>query len=688
MDVVAQLRNRPSVGVPELRWLLETATIGDSGSAGTLVPELSAARDAVGAEDAFDAASAGARVQLDGHPGSNTKPDTVLEVLERLLASWVQLGHTECALRAPGKADCIAGRVGLVSQARRLEVSVLCEALLERAVEERARLRAMPSMDTAVFEDRFQALCSDGWARTALAGLGVEVPGDGAAPRTQLSSAVGAAEASKPRQRSHSRGKSPRRRSSKSASRERKVSFKDSKAAVSADSFARQQSGGSTASGGAPAPGVATYVSSTMAGGGYPTAGAAAGPGKDDLSELWHAVHVGDELAVKRLITPGKFTARTTDAAGHSVFWHLIAWGHLRLALVVLGRFPFEDPAGGGPDVDERHKTRGDSLLHLVCRVENFGKDAAEILKRIATSAPQAVLVCRNASGETFLDVAAAALNFWVINFTILQLNSVAQTFLRGPPSHVEQIDPPLRSLARRIAKPRAPPAPELRHWPGHLELLQMLAASPATGSVPYADVAFEVSPGGSTGGGAAGGAKATGNKLVMAHRAIVASRSPVLLEELKRLPADTPLQGQDGARACLFRVDPRISKDVWKCVIYFLYSGEMHPSFPRQDPGQLLELLRACVTYQLPAPLADFAQACLCPLLPGASVRVALTAFSLSAGKPINPRLQAVRECSAYWVLRGAHELCDSMDAQDMASLLVQVLQAVEAAVFRGVQA
>lgn len=686
MEVVSQLRNRPSVGVPELRWLLETAAIGDGGSTGNIVPEVAAAREAVGAEDAFDAATAGARVQLDSRPSSCAKADTVLEVLERLLVSWVQLGHTECALRAPGKADCVAGRVGLVSQARRLEVSVLCEALLERAVEMRARLQASPSRgdEASLFEERYKIMCSDGWARTALVGLGVQVPGE-EAPRSDI--LAGSIEpTTRLRPRSSSRGKSPgRRRSSKSHSRERRVSFKQNAVSVSPDKHRQRGSTDGQSNIPVGAPGVAS-ASLAAAGGGYPTGSIPVAPLQEDFSELWHAVHVGDEAAVKRLVAPGKFTARTTDAAGHSVFWHLIAWGHLRLALLVLSRFPFEDPAGGGPDVDERHKARGDTLLHLVCRVENFGKDAAELFKQVAMGVPQTVLLCRNASGETFLDVAAAALNFWVINFTILHLTSVAQTFIRGSLAPADQVDPPLRSLARRIAKPRAPPAPELRHWPGHLELLSMLGANPATGSVPYADVAFEVSPGGSTGSGASGGSKSTGNKLVMAHRAIVASRSPVLHEEFKKLPVDTPLQGQEGVRACLFRVDPRISKDVWKCVVYFLYSGEMHPSFPKQDAGQLLELLRAYVTYQLPTPLADFAQSCLCPLLPGASVRVALTAFSLSAGKPVNPRLQPVREASAYWVLRGAHELCDSMDAQDMSSLLIQVLQSVEAAVFRGV--
>jgi len=167
-----------------------------------------------------------------------------------------------------------------------------------------------------------------------------------------------------------------------------------------------------------------------------------------------------------------------------------------------------------------------------------------------------------------------------------------------------------------------------------------------------------------------------------------------VLMKELQRKPLE-PLKQLNGLHACIVRVDQRISKDVWVCCMHFLYSGQVRCAFS-QDLQRLTQLLRACVTYQLPRPLLDFTEAALCPLLPSCTPRDALEVFSISAvagttaaadkratPAQTRPALQA-EESSAYWVLRGAHDLCREMEPKDMAALMDRALCTVEQYVFR----
>eukprot|EP00913_Durusdinium_trenchii_P021871 g20550.t2 len=60
--------------------------------------------------------------------------------------------------------------------------------------------------------------------------------------------------------------------------------------------------------------------------------------------ELWHAVHVGDEITIARLIHQqlcnGPRERLQRDASGHSVLWHAIAFGHGGIAKRMLERFP------------------------------------------------------------------------------------------------------------------------------------------------------------------------------------------------------------------------------------------------------------------------------------------------------------------------------------------------------------
>jgi hypothetical protein len=192
------------------------------------------------------------------------------------------------------------------------------------------------------------------------------------------------------------------------------------------------------------------------------------------------------------------------------------------------------------------------------------------------------------------------------------------------------------------------------------------------SGLVPYADVAFDVGPD--------SGGSATGRFL--AHRIIVASESKVLMEELSKLPMT--LLPREQIQAAVFRVDPRISKEVWRSVLQFMYTGVVNFS-ASSDVHKVVELLRACVAYQLPQPLLDFAQSCLYPLLPSSSPEVALQVFSICAGAAASDvDLSAAREGSTYILLRSAHKLFEETDAREACQILEKVVQSVEKSVFK----
>lgn len=316
-----------------------------------------------------------------------------------------------------------------------------------------------------------------------------------------------------------------------------------------------------------------------------------------------------------------------------------------------------------------------DTLLHLLCRVKPFGAEAAELFSRAARRlAAGPLLAGRNAAGESFLDLAAGAANFWVLRFALGSLPAACKPLLPGAST------PPLRALHRRLPNPRLPPEPRLQRWPLHLDFARSLVPEQSTGVLPYADLAFEVgsdAPAGGAGPSAPG--RPSGRSLLLAHQAVMASRSPVLMEELRGRSAEL-LPGLDGVRACLFRVDPRIPKEVWKCVMQFCYTGQVSPGLLRDVP-QLSELVRACLLYQLPTPLLEFAQAALVPVLSSAASHALLEVFKLA--EP-DARLAAVKEASAYWLLQSAHEVCKHMDPEETSTLLRRILKAVEAGVFR----
>ena len=74
-----------------------------------------------------------------------------------------------------------------------------------------------------------------------------------------------------------------------------------------------------------------------------------------------------------------------------------------------------------------------------------------------------------------------------------------------------------------------------------------------------------------------------------------------------------------------VFKVDRRISKEVWRMVLQFLYTGILRCGFT-QDAAKMLELLRAAAIYKLPKALLDLSQSALFQLLPTGEVEEMLS--------------------------------------------------------------
>jgi len=379
-------------------------------------------------------------------------------------------------------------------------------------------------------------------------------------------------------------------------------------------------------------------------------------------SELWHAVHLGDEGAVESLISKGLCTAKMRDASGHSVFWHAIAFNHVGLANLMLEAFP--PGTERGVEVAEIHPRKGDTLLHLLCQCKTFGTQLAHLFKRIAAAAPSALFQKVNGLGLTFFQIAASTLNFWVLTFVLRNFHAEAKALICMPNNA------PMRNLADAIAQPLPPEFSQPDPFPEHFRVAEMLQQD-ENGTVPYADVAFDVGP--DNAGMAAG--------RFLAHRIVVATQSPVLFEALEKLQL-TELP-KEGARVAILRVDPRVSQEVWRSVLQFMYTGVIHCSYAK-NVDKVVELLRACIMYALPRPLLDYAQSCLYPLLPSSPPHAVLHAFSVTFGSAAaETDLRPTREASAYIVLRSAHKLFEAMEPREATQVLERVVQTAEYGVF-----
>ncbi|CAE7759727.1 LOGL8 [Symbiodinium sp. CCMP2456] len=383
--------------------------------------------------------------------------------------------------------------------------------------------------------------------------------------------------------------------------------------------------------------------------------------------ELWHAVHIGNEALVTRLIQQGQCNGRQKDASGHSVLWHAIAFGHIGIALLMLDSCPAGEP--GGVDASEVHPRKGDTFLHLLCQCRPFTKETAGLFKRVAEAVPAALFSKANANGQSFLALAAASLNFWVLKHVALRYPEQMKVLICS--TEADQGKPPLRQLLQSLPNPRQPGFPQSAKIPEHFAVASMLSPD-STGRVPFADIAFDVTTGPDT------------HSRFLAHRVVVGAQSPVLLKELETLPlVELP---QEGIAAAVFKVDRRISKDVWRAVLQFFYTGMVHCPFMK-DPAKLVELFRAAAIYKLPKALLDLAQAALFPLLPS-SPGLALEVFSISAGASgEGVDVASLRLASTFVLLGHASTVFADLAPETVSGVLERLLATSEQAIFSAQQ-
>ncbi|CAJ1436809.1 unnamed protein product, partial [Effrenium voratum] len=141
----------------------------------------------------------------------------------------------------------------------------------------------------------------------------------------------------------------------------------------------------------------------------------------------------------------------------------------------------------------------------------------------------------------------------------------------------------------------------------------------------------------------------------------------------------------QEGIKASVFAVDRRISKEVWRTVLQFLYTGLVHCSFATEVP-KMVELLRACAVYKLPTALLDLAQAALFRQLPASSPALALEVFSITAGSSGEGLdVTSLREAAVLILLNSGAQVFMEVPADKLSAILEKLIVIAEQMIFRG---
>ncbi|CAK0798923.1 unnamed protein product [Prorocentrum cordatum] len=167
----------------------------------------------------------------------------------------------------------------------------------------------------------------------------------------------------------------------------------------------------------------------------------------DGDAAVWRAVVKGRLPKVQELAARGQLTSgRMQDHNGHSVFWNAVAFQQPEVALWLLRRFP----PGPEPGVDlaEEHARRGDTLLHLCLYLTEFRGPAAEVFSAIFAS-PEVRRERANEGGQTFLHVAAARLNFWVLRLVLSRAPELVGLFCARDKHGLSPTD----ALMRRVGE-------------------------------------------------------------------------------------------------------------------------------------------------------------------------------------------------------------------------------------------
>jgi len=308
-------------------------------------------------------------------------------------------------------------------------------------------------------------------------------------------------------------------------------------------------------------------------------------------------------MTVETIIYQGGLASgRSMDNQGHTVLWDALAFQQTEVATLLLKHFPPETPHG--VDMAETHARNGNSLLHLASGIQAFTKAAAELFRRLFLATPEVLRTHRNARGQSFVHIAAAQLNIWVLKFAASQgldsLFSDCDTAGWSPRRLIE------RHLANwKIAE--VPPPPQLGHttMPAWCPLGTLQPHTPGSAPPMFADVIVEIDD-----------ATRGGRVQLFAHRVVLAASSPVWKKDLASAFSRRPVQ-EEAPQTAVIRIDPNIcsSVDVALLALRFIYTGEaslaasLEEISPIASGNSMMQLLRFCLRYQLPSPLTRWAK-------------------------------------------------------------------------------
>ncbi|CAE6965629.1 unnamed protein product [Symbiodinium natans] len=137
----------------------------------------------------------------------------------------------------------------------------------------------------------------------------------------------------------------------------------------------------------------------------------------------------------------------------------------------------------------------------------------------------------------------------------------------------------------------------------------------------------------------------------------VVVAQSPKLYEMLETLPL-TELP-KEKIRAAVVRVDERISQEVWRSILQFIYQGTIlqEQCTYLHDVARCFELLFAVLLFRLPEPLLRLAMHSLYVLLPVSNPMWAFQVFQLCSQKEHfeNQELRPIRDAAAVVLMHAA---------------------------------
>jgi len=306
---------------------------------------------------------------------------------------------------------------------------------------------------------------------------------------------------------------------------------------------------------------------------------------------VWRAVVEGDVQAVASMIHKGGLVSgRMRDSRGHTMLWDAIAFGSIEVALLLLKTFPPD--LAHGVDLGELHARNGNSLLHLASGLKPFTSQAEGLFAMLFERMPEAFQIHQNQRRQTFIHIAAARLNFYVLKYAAMR---GLGTLFTGPdgagwtPQALLDYHLSERNIGNELpavdgCQFRLPP------WCS-LGALQ----PPSLGTPPqFSDMVVDVRD------------KLRGRVELHAHRVILAGCSRTWHRILSGRRSRGP---STMATPAVLSLDPAYcsSADVALFAVRFLYTGNLDCSF-KSDSSLLMQLVRLCSSCRLPAPLCVWA--------------------------------------------------------------------------------